>query len=113
MTQEEMAVKLEAVDQRSKSNTHRLDNTEKRLDDAEKRLDDMHRMATAMEVMAAEQKHQTEDMKEIKTDVASLGDKVEAIEQKPAKRWDGMMDKIVTALVAALVGFVLAKIGMG
>ena len=53
--------------------------------------------------MATEQKHQTTAMAEIKADVAKLDAKVETIEQKPAKRWDGMVEKIIYGIVGALV----------
>ena len=43
---------------------------------------------------------------------SELDDKVEAIEQKPAKRWDGLVDKIVLTVVAALIGFALARLGV-
>ena len=91
-----MAVKLAEVDARSKSNTHRLD-------DMDEKVDTLNRLATAVEVMATEQRHQTETMAEIKTDVTALGTKVDAIEKKPAKRWDGMVDKVLYGLVGAIV----------
>ena len=95
MTQEEMAVRLVETEARSKSNTHRLD-------EMDEKVDTLNRLATAVEVMATEQKHQTETMAEIKTDVNTLGTKVDAIEKKPAKRWDGMVDKFLYGLVGAL-----------
>ena len=101
MNAEEMAVKLTEVDARSRSNTHRLD-------EMEEKVDTLNRLATAVEVMATEQRHQTETMVEIKTDVAALGQKVDTIEKKPGKRWDGMVEKffygIVGALATALAG---------
>lgn len=96
MMQEEMAVKLAEVDARSKSNTHRLD-------ELGEKVDVLNRLTTAIEVMAAEQKHQGETMAEIKNDVTALDKKVEAIEQKPAKRWDGMVEKVIYGIVGALV----------
>ena len=96
MNAEEMAVKLAEVDARSKSNTHRLD-------EMDEKVDTLNRLATAVEVMATEQRHQTETMAEIKTDVTALGTKVDAIEKKPAKRWDGMVDKVLYGLVGAIV----------
>ena len=96
MSQEEMAVKLAEVDARSKSNTHRLD-------ELGEKVDVLNRLTTAIEVMAAEQKHQGETMAEIKNDVTALDKKVEAIEQKPAKRWDGMVEKVIYGIVGALV----------
>lgn len=95
MNEQEMAVKLTEVDARSRSNTHRID-------DLEKKVDVLGRLTTAVEVMAAEQKHQTETMVEIKTDVAALGQKVDTIEKKPGKRWDGMVDKFIYGIVGAL-----------
>lgn len=95
MNAEEMAVKLVEVDARSKSNTHRLD-------EMDEKVDTLNRLATAVEVMATEQRHQTETMAEIKTDVTALGTKVDAIEKKPGKRWDGMVDKFLYGLAGAV-----------
>ena len=66
-------------------------------------MDTLQRLTTAVEVMATEQRHQTETMAEIKEDVTALGTKVDAIEKKPAKRWDGMVDKVLYGLVGAIV----------
>ena len=96
MNQEEMTVKLTEVDARSKSNTHRIN-------ELAGQIDAVNRLATAAEVMATEHKHQTTAMAEIKADVAKLDAKVETIEQKPAKRWDGMVEKIIYGIVGALV----------
>ena len=106
MNADEMAVKLAETEARSKSNTHRLDALEGQIDA-------VNRLATAVEVMATEQKHQTETIKEIKTDVSALDGKVEAIEQKPAKKWDGLVEKVIWALVAAAITFILSRIGVG
>ena len=100
MSEQEMAVKLTEVDARSKSNTHRID-------DLENKVDVRARLTTAVEVMAAEQNHQTETMGEIKKDVAALDAKVDTIEQKPAKKWDGMVEKLfygVLGVLAAAMG---------
>ena len=96
MSQEEMAVKLAEVDARSKSNTHRLD-------EMDEKVDTLNRLATAVEVMATEQRHQTETMAEIKTDVTALGTKVDAIEKKPGRRWDGLVEKIIYGIVGSIV----------
>ena len=96
--------RLTEVEGRSKSNTHRIDKLEK---DHEA----INRLATSMEVMVTEQKHQTEAMTDIKNDVARLDSKVEAIEQKPAKRWDGIVEKIILTTVGIIVGAIFAKFG--
>ena len=102
MNAEEMAVKLAEVDARSKSNTHRLD-------DVEEKVDTLQRLTTAVEVMATEQRHQTETMAEIKEDVTALGTKVDAIEKKPGKKWDGMVEK----LFYGVLGVLAAALGAG
>lgn len=96
MNQEEMAIHLAEVDARSKSNTHRIN-------ELSTQIEAVNRLATAVEVMATEQRHQTAAMEEIKADVAKLDAKVETMEQKPAKRWDGMVEKVIYGLVGALV----------
>ena len=105
MEHEEFAVRLAEVEARSKSNTHRLD-------EMDNKVDTLQRLTTAVEVMAAEQKHQTETMAEIKTDVTALGQKVDVIEKKPGKRWEGIVEKAVWAVCAAVIAFLLAKIGL-
>ena len=43
----------------------------------------------------------------------NLTRKVEALEAKPAKRWDGLVTTAIAAIAAALIAFVLAKVGIG
>lgn len=103
MTPEENAIRLAEVEARSKSNTHRIDALEKSQEV-------LNKLATSVEVMATELKHQTAAVAEIKADVADLTEKVEAVEQKPAKRWDGMVDKFVAGLVGAVATLIIAGI---
>lgn len=106
MNPDEMAVRLAEVDQRSKSNTHRLDTMEGQISAVNK-------LATSVELLVQENKHQTEAMNSIKTDVQNLSGKVEAIEQKPAKKWESVGEKVLWLLIAAVLGFALAHLGLG
>lgn len=90
--------RLTEVEQRSKSNAHRLDEMKKRQDDQEK-------LISTVAVLASEQKTIKNDVNEIKSDVKSLA-------SKPAKRWDSLINQIITIIVAAIAGFVLAQIGL-
>ena len=90
--------RLTEVEERSKSNTHRLDEMEKRQDDQEK-------LISTVAVLASEQQTIKTDVGEIKTDVKELA-------SKPAKRWDGLVDKIILTVAAAIIGFLLARIGL-
>lgn len=42
-----------------------------------------------------------------------LDGKVTALEGKPGKRWDNLVEKLIWAVVAAVAGFFLAQIGLG
>ena len=37
---------------------------------------------------------------------------VKTLADKPGKRWDGLMDKLIWAVAGAVVAFLLAKIGL-
>lgn len=103
MTDQELAVKMAEIDQRSKSNTHRIN-------ELAAEVNAINRLVTAVEVMATEQKHQSETMAGIKNDVASLDAKVDVIEKKPAKRWEGVVEKIIYGVVGALVTIAAAAL---
>jgi methyl-accepting chemotaxis protein len=90
--------RLTEVEERAKSNSHRLDKLEESTEA-------INRLATSMEVMAERQEQVVET-------VGKLDTKVTALEEKPAKRWDDLMDKIIWAIAAALIGFVLAQVGL-
>ena len=98
-------VKLAETEARSKSNTHRLDHLEKSTEA-------INRLATSVEVMAKEQKHQTEAIKEVKTDLSDLSGKVEKIEAEPGNRWKTLVEKVILLVTAAVVGYILARVGL-
>lgn len=89
--------RLTAVEDRSKSNT-------KRLDDLEKRQDNLDDLVSTVKVLAVREEAVENDVKEIKSDVKSLA-------SKPAKRWESLVNQLITILVAAIAGFILAKFG--
>lgn len=90
--------RMTEVEERAKSNT-------KRLDAVEKRQDDLDSIVSSIAVMASEQEH-------IKKDVASIKTDVKLLTEKPGRRWDGIVDKLMWALLAAIVAYFLAKIGL-
>lgn len=97
MDNEQLALRLQETTDRSLRNEGRI----KKL---EGESDVLHQLATSVAVMA-------EQLKAMNVSVSALTDDVEAIKEKPAKRWDGLVDKIVWAVAAALIGFVLAQAG--
>lgn len=90
--------RLSKVEERSKANTHRIN-------DLEKRQDNLDELVGTVKVLAVREENVETDVKEIKNDVKSLTG-------KSGKRWDGLVDKIIMVVAAAVVGFILAKIGL-
>ena len=94
----EIEHRLTEVEARSKSNTHRLE-------EVEKRQDNLDSLATSVSLLAEREKRVESDVKEIKSDVKSLA-------EKPAKRYDSLVDKALWAIVAAVIAFILGRVGL-
>lgn len=90
--------RLTEVEARSKSNEHRLD-------DVEKKQNDLSELVGTVKVLAIKEEAVEKDVKEMKTDIKTLI-------TKPAKRWDNLVSQLITLIVAAIFGFILAKIGL-
>lgn len=90
--------RLSKVEERAKSNT-------KRLDEVEERQNNLDDLVASVRVLATREERVEKDVTEIKSDVKS-------IKEKPGKRWEAMVDKIVWAVLAALIAFLLGRIGL-
>ena len=90
--------RLTETESRSKANTHRID-------DLERWRDDQSELVRSVAVMAEKQTRIEEDVGEMKKDVKSILD-------KPAKRWESVVTKILTALAGAFVAWLLMQLGL-
>ncbi len=93
MTEQEMSIRLTAAEQRAKSNTHRIETLEQQQKD-------LNKLVTAVEVLASREMGVERDVKEIKADVKS-------ITQKPARRWDAMVDRVLYVLIGAALSLLM------
>lgn len=91
---EDMRADLAEVHSRGKSNT-------RRLDEAEKRLNDLEELTASVKILALRQERVESDVKEIKADVKELA-------AKPARHWEGAVDKLLSALAGAFMAWLLA-----
>lgn len=98
MDEKHIEHRLTEVEQRSKSNT-------KRLDKLEENTEAINRMAISIEKMAVKQ----EDMN---GSINKLSSDVETLKAEPGKRWKFVVEKAVYFAVAAIMGFVLARFGL-
>lgn len=91
--------RLTEVESRSKSNEHRIE-------EVEKRQDSLDELVGTVKALAVKEERVESDVKEIKTDVKLLAG-------KSGQRWDALVEKIIMTLAAAVIGYVLAKFGLG
>lgn len=94
----EFAAKLAEVDSRSKSNTHRLDKLEETTEA-------INSLAVSMKELATEQKSMSKSVDKLTADV-------ETLKAEPGKRWKFVIEKAIYFVVAAVVGFILARVGL-
>ena len=76
-----------------------------RIDNLEEEQKELRNLTAAVSAMVAEQKNMRNDLTEMKADVKD-------IKEKPAKRWDLIVEKIITLIVTAVAAFMLAKVGL-
>ena len=98
MNDVELERRLCAVEDRSKSNSHRL----KAVEDKQ---DAMTALVQSVAAMAQKQVDMDADLKEIKADVKSIN-------LRPAKRWESIVDKALLAAVGALVAYIAVRLGL-
>lgn len=94
MTPEELNVKITEVEQRAKNNTHRIEAVERRQEA-------LTELTTTVGILATKQENVETDVKEIKAGVNSLM-------EKPAKRWDGLVDKLLYAIAGAFLAWLIS-----
>lgn len=90
---ENLAVALQEVKDRSLRNEGRI----KKLEENQQALNDL---ALSVRELATDQDNMKNDITEIKTDVKGLA-------ARPVKRWDGIVDKVLYAIIGAFVTWLL------
>lgn len=98
MENEQLAIKLQETTDRSVRNEGRI----KKLEQEHATL---QQLATSVAVMA-------EQMRTMNASVNALTGKVDMLEKKPGKRWEGIVEKTIWAVLAAVITFALARIGL-
>ena len=86
--------------------TELAENNSRRLDDVEKRQDNLDELVGTVKVLAVREENVESTVSRIETDVKSLT-------SKSGQRWDNLVDKIIWAVAAAAVAYILAQIGWG
>lgn len=99
MEETEIAGRLSAVEQRSKSNSHRLDALEKQTEA-------VNALATSVAVMAERVEITGDKVDGLCTDVQEL-------KSEPGKRWKFVVEKAIYIVISAVMGYIIARLGLG
>lgn len=77
-----------------------------------KMFDRIRALETSSAVQAEQYKAILDKLDGVEEKVDGVGEKVTALEAKPAKRWESLVGTVIAAIVAAIIGFVAARIGL-
>jgi septal ring factor EnvC (AmiA/AmiB activator) len=87
---------------------------EKRVSDIEQEVKEINKDIAAIQ---SDSKVSEEQIKmifkilnEIKDSIKLIGDKIDVLEQKPARRWDDITKTAVTVALTAVVTFIMSKV---
>ena len=89
---------MKEIEQRSKSNTKRLDEHDKKLEE----LSDVYIALTKA----------NDKVENIETDVKDIKSDIKEIKAKPSKQLEQITGYVLSALICGLIGYVLAKLGL-
>lgn len=111
-----MAVKIQEVDSRSKSNEHRIEDCEAEIKEVKTEQKAIYKIANSVENLATSMTDLQVDVKEVRTGQKQLNDKVNMLENQPAKKtydtWQKLVYELAKWLVIGTVGFLAARIGL-
>lgn len=93
--------RLTELEQRSKSNSHRIDKIEPIVEE-------IHTMSNTMVQLVQEIKHTNETVSTIDKKVDRMDGRVDEIEKAPGKKWNSATTAILTTVVGAIIGFLIA-----
>lgn len=89
--------RLTKVEERSKSNSHRLDKLEPIVDE-------IHTMSKTMVQLVGEVKHTNDNVIKLDEKLDKMDARVDQMESLPGKKWNSMQEKISGTIISALFG---------
>ena len=106
---EKYILKIQENEDRSKSNT-------RRIDDLENDVKNNNTMAINVRELTIEIKHMREDYQKLAEthakEVQAIDNRLSEVEKKPVKRYEQVVSLIITGIVTAVLGVLLGKFGM-
>lgn len=110
----ELAVRVQEVDSRCRSNEHRIDNLEEDMKETKDMQITLVKLANGVENMGNQLMDVKEDIQDVKKGQNELSEKVTTLENRPAqetkKRWDSISMELLKLFVVGVVSFLLAQV---
>lgn len=109
----DLAVHLQEVDSRCKSNEHRLDDHDEAIKEMRDDQKTLIKLTNSVENIANSMLDVNKKVDVISEKQDKLNDKVTVLENRPAQEtkelWDSIAEKLLWLLVAGVSGFILAQ----
>ena len=110
----ELAVHIESVDARCKSNEHRINEHDSEIKELREKQDAIYDLTSSVKSIATDMTYIKEDVQEVKSGQAQLNEKVTILENKPAqetkKKWDSISEKLLWLLIGGIAVGLLSTI---
>lgn len=110
----DLAVHVQEIDSRCKSNEHRIDDLETEMKETKEMQITLVKLANGVENMGNQLMDVKEDIQDVKKGQSELSDKVTTLENRPAqetkKKWDSISEKLLWLFIAGIAGFLLAQV---
>lgn len=101
MNEVEIEHRITEVEQRAKSNSHRLDNLEPVVQE-------IHTMSITMVELVQEVKHTNEAVNNLDEKVERMDNRVDEMEKAPGRKWNDAKSTVLNTVLGAIVGFLIA-----
>lgn len=109
-----LAVHIQEVDSRSRSNEHRLDDHDAELRELRDKQDAIYDLTSSVKSIATDMTYIKEDVKEVKSGQDKLNEKVTILENRPAnetkKSIDGIKEKLIWLIIGGIAVGILSII---
>lgn len=109
-----LAVHIQEVDSRSKSNEQRINEHDKEIHELREKQDAIYDLTSSVKSIATDMTYIKEDVKEVKSGQDKLNEKVTVLENRPAnetkKRIDGITEKLLWLIIGGVAVGLLATI---
>ena len=104
MEEKDMAVTIKEIEEREKSNGHRIDKIERKQDE-------ISEISNAVSLIRQENGYFKREQERIIADIAEIKRGIADLRGRSGKRWDAVVDKVLLAVIGAIALYVLSRLG--